>query len=128
MRMIVMATKNDIAKSEVERRIANAFGEDFVGVQDKKIYVWADAGGERIQIAISMTAPKVWLEGGSAAKPVAPTTSDAGVVPPWEEDPNGSGWDFSAPPEPKFESVKETTELTDEEKQNIATLMARLGL
>lgn len=125
--MIVMATKNDIAKNEVERRIANAFGEDFVGVQDKKIYVWADAGGERIQIAISMTAPKVWLESAAKPAPATSTTAD-GVVPPWEEDPAGSGWDFSAPPEPKFESVKETTELTDEEKQNIATLMARLGL
>lgn len=121
-----MATKNDIAKSEVERRIANAFGEDFVGVQDKKIYVWADAGGERIQIAISMTAPKVWLE--SAAKPTPATPKTAGEIPPWEEDSAGGGWDFSAPSEPKFESVKETTELTDEEKENIATLMARLGL
>ena len=35
-----------------------AFGADYIGEQDKKIYVWADDGGERVQIAIAMTCPK----------------------------------------------------------------------
>lgn len=124
-----MATKSDIAKSEVERKIALAFGDDFIGVQDKKIYVWADAGGERIQIAISMTAPKVWIEGESAAKPTVVTPKVAGDVPPWEEDTSGTGWDFSAPSQVNVVATPPAaSEITKEEKENIATLMARLGL
>jgi hypothetical protein len=124
-----MATKSDIAKSEVERKIALAFGDDFIGVQDKKIYVWADAGGERIQIAIGMTAPKVWIEESSAAKPAVATPKIAGDAPPWEEDTSGTGWDFSAPSQPNVVATPPAaTEITKEEKENIATLMARLGL
>ena len=46
------------AKAAVENKIAAAFGEDYIGMYDKKLYVWADDGGERVQIAISMTCPK----------------------------------------------------------------------
>lgn len=37
-----------IAKEEVIRKIADAFGESFIGEVDKKIYLWANDGGERV--------------------------------------------------------------------------------
>ena len=50
--------KGATAKINVTKKIIEAFGSDFVTEQDKKLYVWADDGGERVQIAISMTCPK----------------------------------------------------------------------
>ena len=46
------------AKDNVKQIITNAFGDNFVGEVDKKLYVWADDGGETVQIAIAMTMPK----------------------------------------------------------------------
>ena len=53
-----MAIKGAIAKELVAKKIAEAFGEDYLGEQDKKIYVQAYEGGEKVQVAISMTCPK----------------------------------------------------------------------
>lgn len=36
--------KGSMAKVVVENKIKEAFGNDFIGVADKKIYVWADDG------------------------------------------------------------------------------------
>lgn len=100
-----------IAKVDVSEKIKKAFGVDFVGEFDKKLYVWAEENGERVQIAISMTCPKVPVGVGNfAAEP-------------------GDSLDFenmSAAPaaSPTFEPAT----VSDEEKQNIAELMKRLGL
>ena len=52
-------SKGQTAKAEVENIIRNAFGKNFLGVMDKKLYVLADdGGGEMINVAISMTCPK----------------------------------------------------------------------
>lgn len=40
--------KGTNAKIEVENKIREAFGADFVATVDKKIYVWADDGGEKV--------------------------------------------------------------------------------
>ena len=53
--------KGNIAKQNVTDMIKTAFGADYVGEFDKKIYVWADDGGEKIQVALSMTCPKTWV-------------------------------------------------------------------
>lgn len=52
--------KGAIAKTEVENKIRNAFGKDFIGVDtsNKKLYVQAEEDGEMIQVAITMTCPK----------------------------------------------------------------------
>lgn len=50
--------RGNIAKQNVTDMIKAAFGADYVGEFDKKIYVWADDGGERVQIALAMTCPK----------------------------------------------------------------------
>ena len=105
--------KGSIAKESVIKKIAHEFGADFIGEYDKKIYVWANDGGERVQIAISLTCPK------------NPIEIAANV------DTDGGDWDFSddAPTNTKVAVANAApAEITAEEKANIAELMAKLGL
>ena len=53
-----MAVRGNVAKQNVINKIKKAFGANYVGEFDKKIYVFADDGGERVQIALSLTCPK----------------------------------------------------------------------
>ena len=105
--------KGSNAKVIVENKIKEAFGNDFIGVADKKIYVWADDGGERVQIAISMTCPKTGIAGGD---PIAATDNDPGD---WNFEDSSSG--VTATP---FEPA----EVSAEEQAKINDLMTRLGL
>jgi hypothetical protein len=100
-----MAVKGAAAKEQVIKRISSAFGEDFIGEVDKKIYVWANDNGEKVQIAISLTCPKNFVENISSVKSK-----------------NDEILDFSA------ETPSANVEISDEEKKNIAELMAKLGL
>ena len=101
------------AKELVTKKIAEAFGADYVGEVDKKLYVWAQENGEKIQIAIAMTCPKTPI----GDVPVMNFTEDTG------------DFDFSGdtsvatPP-----SVFQPAEITADEKANIASLMEKLGL
>lgn len=54
--------KGDIAKKTVKEKIIAALGNDYIGEYDKKLYTWMDDGGERIQVAIALTCPKVFKE------------------------------------------------------------------
>ena len=90
-------------------KISNCLGNDVVGTYDKKLYVWADDGGEKVQVAISLTCPKNpvgEVDMSSAFSDGIDFTASSVVVP------------TSAAP----------AEITQEEQDNIATLMARLGL
>ena len=100
-----MAVKGAAAKEQVIKRISSAFGEDFIGEVDKKIYVWANDNGEKVQIAISLTCPKNFVENVPSVK-----------------NKNDEVLDFSA------ETPTANVEISDEEKKNIAELMAKLGL
>ena len=93
-----------IAKRNVVEKLAETFKEDFVGEFNNKIYILADDGGERVQIAISLTCPKVAMETGRA--------------------PQGD-YDFTKPAE---DSKPLEIEITTDERQNIATLLEKLGL
>ena len=104
--------KGAIAKQNVTKKIAEIFGADFIGEVDKKIYVWTQENGERVQVAISLTCPKTPIE--VSGTPI----------------PNFSGG-------MDFESMGVATvapansapaEISEEEKQTVADLMARLGL
>ena len=88
------------AKNLITNKIAAAFGEDFIGEVDKKLYVWADDGGERVQIAIAMTCPK---------NPVGATSAFA-----------------ASPDEGPAEPV--AAEISAEERATVAELMKKLGL
>ena len=100
------------AKLNVMKKLQEAFGPDYVGEFDKKVYVQAQEGGEKIQIAIAMTCPK----------------NPVGVINPVSMD-FGGDLDFEKMGESAVAPAKfEPAEITDEEKQNVADLMARLGL
>lgn len=102
--------KGAIAKQEVIEKIASAFGEDFIGEVDKKIYVWSEENGERVQVAIALTCPKVPVNIGNSMP-----TNDLG------------DWDFSDDAVTTPTPI-ERAEITPEEKAKVADLMSRLGL
>ena len=99
-----------IGKQNVINKMKQAFGADFIGEYDKKIYVWTTENGERIQIALSLTCPKV---------PVAisdnPTTGDFN----FEDD---------APNVVVAAGAYQPAEITKEERERVNDLMQRLGL
>ena len=99
-----------IGKQNVINKIKQAFGADFIGEYDKKLYVWTTENGERIQIALSLTCPKV---------PVAisdnPTTGDFN----FEDD---------APNVVVAAGAYQPAEITKEERERVNDLMKRLGL
>lgn len=101
------------AKNQVEKIIKEAFGDNFIGVFDKKLYVWGQEGAERVQIAITMTCPKNEIEVAAPTTPVK----------------NG-GWDFEAPAAASITGQvgAEPAEITEQELQNIADLLAKIGL
>lgn len=107
-----MAAKGTIAKDNVAKKLAEVFGADYIGEYDKKYYLWANDGGERVQIAISMTCPK---------NPI--------VVDELATD-DGGDWDFSDTPKSKQVAVApvEPAEITEEEKARVADLLAKFGL
>lgn len=98
------------AKTNVENKLKEAFGSDYVGVFDKKVYVWADDGGERVQIALSMTCPKTFVG-------AVDLTAAA-----------GAGHDFSDPEVVVGPTTSQPAEVTPEEQKNIEDLIAALGL
>ena len=99
--------KGSIAKEVITKKLKEAFGADFIGEVDKKIYIQAPENGEMVQIAISMTCPKT---------PVS--VSNAPVVK------NGI-MDFEA--EPALVAPK-NIEVSEDERTTIQDMMRRLGL
>lgn len=92
------------AKLEVENIIRNAFGKNFLGVADKKLYVKANDGdGEMVDICITMTCPKT------------PFTVE-GTMDTFTEG------NFSKPDEYK------PAEITSDEINNVRKLIKELGL
>ena len=106
-----MAAKGTIAKQNVMKKIQEAFGEDFIGEVDKKIYVWGLENGERVQIALAMTCPKTPVVTGETVTVVT-----------------GSRLDFEAPTTVPVVNRVATAEITSEERETVAAMMARLGL
>ena len=102
--------KGAIGKTEVISRIAKAFGDDYIGEIDKKVYVWANENGERVQIALALTCPKV-----PVVTEIMPQT-------------NTGDWDFSDDAATPTVVTAAKAEITDEERQKVADLMAKLGL
>ena len=99
--------KGQIAKDYVAKKLAEVFGEHYLGEVDKKYYVEAPENGEMVQIAIAMTCPK---------NPVV--VSGAPIV-------RSGGIDFEA--EPVLTAPK-TSEVSEEERQTVADMMRRIGL
>ena len=106
-----MGKRGDQAREAVKNTIISAFGPNFVGLVDKKIYVEAQdgPGGETLQFAITMTMPKT-----SIARGEAPQTS----VPAGSTDWSGPSAPAATPP----------TEISEDDKAKITELMKQLGL
>ena len=102
--------KGAIGKQNVINKIKAAFGADFIGEYDKKIYVWTQENGERIQIALSLTCPKVQVAVATAA-----ATGDFN----FEDD---------APSTVVAAGAFEPADITAEERDRVNDLMAKLGL
>jgi hypothetical protein len=98
------------AKVQVINKIAQAFGSDYIGECDKKVYVWADDGGERVQIAITLTCPKNQINAEDATGASAPV---------------GGALNFEDMPVARPVSK---TEITQEEMDRVDELMKKLGL
>lgn len=105
-----MAAKGSVAKVAIAAKLKEVFGADYVGESAGKHYVWAQDENERVQIAISMTCPKVYLGEAPAATGLQ----------------FGDGIDFSAPATPPAPPAP--AEISEKEQENIRELMARLGL
>lgn len=102
--------KGAIAKQNVINKIKAAFGADYIGEYDKKIYVWAQENGERIQIALSLTCPKVQV-----AVANTPVTGDFN----FEDD---------APSTVVAAGAFQPADITPEERARVNDLMEKLGL
>ena len=109
--------KGALAKEDVAKKLAAAFGADYLGEYDKKYYVYGYENGEKVQIAIAMTCPKTPVEFTPVVTSGYVQTGD------WNFDddvPAAVTTTATAPSAP--------VEITQEERNNIAELMARLGL
>lgn len=105
-----MAARGSIAKDAVIKRLMEAFGDDYIGEFDKKQYVWANDGGQKVQIAIALTCPKT---------NVGDATSDrTSNVLDFE---NMSAADVC-------NTTRRNVEITEDEKAHIQKLMAELNL
>ena len=101
--------KGAIAKQQVIEKLKSVFGDDYIGENSSKHYVWANDGGERVQIAISLTCPK---------NPIGTVDMSSAF---------GDGIDFDAPAvvvQTKFEPA----EITQEEQDRLQDLIQKLGL
>lgn len=105
--------KNDVAKQKVIQKIKEVYGSDFVGVFDKKAYVWSEEDGQKVQVAITLTCPKVPV--GDAA----PASSDSFEA-------SFGDLDFTDKASTKLSQPQ--VEISADEQKNIAELLAKLGL
>lgn len=102
-----MAIRGTEAKAYAIKKIAEAFGDNFVGEIDKKVYINCPENGEMVQIAITMTCPKTTVG----------TPTRAG------------GIDFEHMVSQSAETPSfKPAEITQEELDNVANLMKELGL
>lgn len=101
--------RGQVAKELVATKLAEAFGNDWIGEVDKKYYVWSQENGTKMQVCISMTIPK---------NPVGEVET---------ENIGGTGvlnFETMAASTPAAEPAK----ITEEEVKLAEDLLARLGL
>ena len=96
--------RGSLAKERIVAKLRDAFGENWIGEDNKKFFVWEQDEEGKVQIAITLTCPKNEIACGQSGQSFPEAgTSAAQTEPP-------------------------QTEITTEERENIAALMAKLGL
>ena len=109
-------SRGSAAKDWVAQKIIECFGQANVISADKKLYINTTEDGSPIQVCIAMTCPKTMVGADSATKE-PPKSAFSG------------GFDFehmgaaTVEPEP-FKPA----EITEDERETVKELMARLGL
>ena len=98
--------RGDLAKQSAIATIQAAFGENFAGIVDKKLYINVKDGpnGEVVQLSIALTIPKT------------PVSASAVLVTVPTGDSNAAAWE-STP-----------TELSAEDKAKVADLCKKLNI
>lgn len=93
-------------------KIIAALGDSYLGIYDKKYYFTSSENGEQVQVAIALTCPKT------------PVEFAANLA-----EPDGD-WDFTDGETKTATPVSNAApaEITEDELNNIAALMSRLGL
>ena len=112
-----MAAKGSIAKQVVVEKLQKAFGNDFIGEYNGKYYIWVEENGQMIQIAVALTCPKTLVE---------PSGSTVAVEPP--KSAFSGGIDFESLGGTSEPTAFKPAEITEQEKETVRDLMARLGL
>ena len=105
-----MAVRGSLAKSEVIKKIIDAFGDSYIGEFSGKQYVWANDGGQKVQIAIALTCPKTNV--GDATPDRTSNVLDF-------ENMNAAD---------VCNTTRRNVEITEDEKAHIQKLMAELNL
>ena len=101
--------RGSVAKDKVVEIMKEAFGPDFITVEGSKVYVWAQDANERVQIALTMTCPKTFIETENSGNSGFPKSA-------FDEDPAETA------------SSANAKDVTPQEQENIRALLERLGL
>lgn len=111
-----MAARGTEAKEQITKKILECFGQNEAFLFDKKIYINTKENGEKVQVALTLTCPKVLIspEGVDAAPPKSAFSGGL--------DFESMGAATVAP-----EAFK-PAEITPDEKETVQALMNRLGL
>ena len=105
------------AKEQVMQKIIECFGQDKAFVYDKKLYITTKEDGAPIQVCLSLTCPKTLVE---------PSGSTVAVEPP--KSAFSGGIDFESLGGTSEPTAFKPAEITEQEKETVRDLMARLGL
>ena len=109
-----MAARGTLAKKVLMDRIIAALSEEYVGTADNKYYFAIPENGTKVQVAITMTCPKVELNADGTK---AASTKDEGI----------NFADFVKPPEKPVIAPKVEVEPQQEELDNKKRLLSALG-
>ena len=107
--------KGQIAKDNVINKIAAAFGKDYVGLVDKKVYVWSEEDREKVQVCLSLTCVQVCLSLTCPKNPVGVGGEE-------------NGMNFGASTISTTPDVFNPAEISDKEMENVRNLIKELGL
>lgn len=114
-----MAAKGTESKEIVLNKIQELFPQAFF--YDKEFRIPLTENGEEVQIKVSLTCAKVNVDHEISTTPISPVTSSPKVT--TGEFNFDSGFPAPKPQEP----TKKVVEMTEAEKDNVATLLMRLG-
>lgn len=99
-----MAVKGSVAKATIEEKLKSLYTTDYIGKEGNKIYVWESDGAEKVQIAITLTCPKIQLDIPQPGATLEGYTAD-GIA-----------------------SASGNKEITEEEKSKLEAMLEKLNL